>query len=212
MAAEYVLVTKSRFEEIKNMEKKMSSDVKESGGQDIKIDNDNLNDKSTLEPPISKKPSIEPDQPPPSDEKSDLSQEKKPDSSKNSDKSLRMQEDIDQLVTKYPHLGTLFNIFSQNPETIKWNSNGSIVIDGEKTIFGSDIIDLMQDTVTNKIRPLGKMAFFRAMAKLNVPSKLIAHAKNKEILAKLKKPPSIAGKRGKKKRPSASSKIGWITW
>ncbi len=29
MAAEYVLVTKSRFEEIKNMEKKMSSEVKD---------------------------------------------------------------------------------------------------------------------------------------------------------------------------------------
>ncbi len=46
------------------------------------------------------------------------------------------------------------------------------------------------------------MAFFSAMAKLDVSPKLIAHAENKKLLAKLKKPPSKQIKK----------KAGSVTW
>ncbi len=198
MAGEFVLVTKSRFEQMKNLEKKLQTQPEET--------TESMGDnpaKTTLEPSSFPKEPIEPPSNKPTGDKSDT-----PPSVKES-KEPNIQEEIEQLVSKHPHLGTLFNIFSQHPETLKWNENGTIVIDGEKNIFGSDIIDLVEHTVTNKSQPIGKMAFYRAMAKLKVPSKLITHPKSKQVLVMMKKPPSKPIKRLGKSTPA---KTGWITW
>ncbi len=211
MAAEFVLVTKSRFEQMKHMEKNM---------EETKPKKE--------EPESQKAEEVRPDPPSPAEELKNVNDNTHDSNLEIKDKNVndnthnstsekkdekntsQIQDEVEQLVTKYPHMGALFNMFSQNPETLKWNNNGSIVIDGDKTIYGSDIINLMKDTLNNKMHPVGKMAFYRAMAKLNVPSKLIVNAKNKQILAKLKKPPKLM--RGDRKKTGPTSKTGWITW
>ncbi len=211
MAGEFVLVTKSRFEQMKNLEKKESDiETKKANDQmqnlENKVENESERQMETETKKVDElqKETVQSDKTesptPPNDKKS-------PPPSPDVGKS-KVGEEMEQLVTRYPHLGSLFNILGQHPETLSWNENGSIIVDGEKTIYGSDIIDLVQDTINNKLNPIGKMAFYRAMAKLKVPTKLISHAKNKKILIMLKKPPSTQ----KQKNKSTSKRVGWITW
>jgi hypothetical protein len=73
--------------------------------------------------------------------------------------------------------------------TISWNDMGEIIFHGE-VIPGSNITDMIIDTVTNRkrseISPMFKSVFLKALAEVNMPSKWIKNKEYNQLLQSYK--------------------------
>ena len=116
----------------------------------------------------------------------------------------------------------LLKLIEGHSNVMTWNhSTGEIVFRGQ-TVAHSNIVELLKDTLTAELHPIGKMEFFRALDMMNVKLATIKHPKNKALLAIVKDDKRIRQTQSKTKvkrlKPvqsettASSSSSSWLHW
>lgn len=89
--------------------------------------------------------------------------------------------------TDLNYITQLIEACKNNQDILYWDLNSGEIFYMENRIEGSNISELLQDSLTDNLNPVAKMHFYGALAKLNIPVKCIKHQKNKELLKALLK-------------------------
>lgn len=115
---------------------------------------------------------------------------KKEEEPKKDEKDI-IQESIIQSVPKTSKVEAklVLDYLKLKSNTISWNDMGEIIFHGE-VIPGSNITDMIIDTVTNRkrseISPMFKSVFLKALAEVNMPSKWIKNKEYNQLLQSYK--------------------------
>ena len=70
----------------------------------------------------------------------------------------------------------------KNPTTLNWDKETGEIVYELNAISGSNILDLLEDSLTGNINPIGKKEFYSGMSLLNVDGKYIKNFENKHFL------------------------------
>ena len=73
-----------------------------------------------------------------------------------------------------------------NTDVLTWNKKTGEIVFLQKLVRDSNVIELLQDTLTANLHPVGKMEFYRGLDMLKVKISSIKHPKNKCLLTVLK--------------------------
>lgn len=120
--------------------------------------------------------------------------------------------DYTSLVSKFKendqkYIKNIIDACMKNSEIISWNSEGIVKIKDDE-IEGSNIFQLLSDTLTDKKNPVGKLAFYMALSDVGVTSKDLKNRNNKAFFN------AVNGKKVVKKKSSANNnkrKLGEIS-
>ena len=89
------------------------------------------------------------------------------------------------------YIQPIIDEMQRHGDILTWDKQTGEVIFKLENISGSNIIELLKDTLTATLHPTGKMEFCRGLDMINIQPKYLKHSKNKALLNIL---------RGKKKR------------
>ena len=98
-----------------------------------------------------------------------------------------IEEGLLQTVPKASkhHAKVLMDYLKTKEDILKWNDFGEMIFKGQ-VIPGSNITDMIVDTVTNRkrnhINPMFKSVFLKALVESNVPTQWIKNKEHHEIL------------------------------
>ena len=73
-----------------------------------------------------------------------------------------------------------------NRDILTWNRKTGEIVFLQQLVQDSNVIELLKDTLTANLHPIGKMEFHRGLIILKVKLKSIKHPKNKGLLTILK--------------------------
>lgn len=97
------------------------------------------------------------------------------------------------------YIRNILSACEKNPDIINWNSEGLISVRGEE-IQGSDIVELLADTLTDRKNPVGKLIIYQALSDAGVTTKDLKNRNNKAFFN------AVNGKKKLKKSSSSASK------
>ena len=107
----------------------------------------------------------------------------------------------------------IITLMENNRDVLTWNRKTGEIVFLQQVVQDSNIIELLKDTLTGNLHPLGKMEFYRGLIKLKVKLSCIKHPKNKSLLITLKGDWKIVNKKSSgKKIKSVKHRNVWISW
>ena len=113
---------------------------------------------------------------------------------------------------KFKYVQPILALMVENPDVLPWNENTGEIIFKNNTVKDSNVIELLKDTLTDNLHPVGKMEFYRGLVDINVKNRYIKHPKNKALLiAFIDKNRKVSNKR-KVKRLKPNETKEWIVW
>ena len=197
MAAEHVLIPKTKYELLcKNATSTQS---------------DNATNSASIQSNNSTIPSNGPQLkqcPPPMDYCSDDSIPD--DSTDNPDYKYDILQGFNSAEFKY--VQPILALMMENHDIVSWNENTGEIIFKSNTVEGSNVIELLKDTLTDNLHPVGKMEFYRGLVDINVKNRYIKHPKNITLLiAFMDKNRKVSSKRKVKRLKPVETKE-WIVW
>ena len=98
-----------------------------------------------------------------------------------------------------------------NRDILTWSRKTGEIVFLQQVVQDSNIIELLKDTLTGNLHPIGKMEFYRGLVMLKVKLSCIKHPKNKSLLTTLKGDWKIENKKSSGKKLK-SVKHAWISW
>ena len=111
---------------------------------------------------------------------------------------------------KYVH--PIIDKMNENPKVMTWDKNtGELLLLGVAAESGSNIIELLKDSLTGNIHPRGKMEFLRGFDMLALASKYLKNRKYKGLLKTIKSTPHFhthSGEIKKKKKSKEQEREG----
>lgn len=115
----------------------------------------------------------------------------------------------------------ILKLMETHANKMTWDHNtGEIVLQG-KAVPNSNVVELLKDTLTAELHPIGKMEFFRGLDMINVNLSNIKHPKNKSLLTAIKGERSVKVKESKtkvnrlkpvKRLKPVQTNSTWLTW
>lgn len=81
-------------------------------------------------------------------------------------------------VNDQKYIRNILSACEKNPDIISWNSEGVIKVRGEE-IQGSDIVELLFDTLSDRKNPVGKLIIYQALSDAGVTTKDLKNRNNK---------------------------------
>ena len=87
-----------------------------------------------------------------------------------------------------------------NRDILKWNRKTGEIVFLQQLVWDSNVIELLKDTLTAILHPIGKMEFYRGLIMLKVKLSCIKHPKNKGLLTILKGDRKIINKKSSGKK------------
>ena len=103
----------------------------------------------------------------------------------------------------------IITLMENNTDVLTWNRKTGEIVFLQQLVQDSNIIELLKDTLTANLHPVGKMEFYRGLDMLKVKLSYVKHPKNKGLLTILKGDWKIVNKKSKK---SVKHKNAWISW
>ena len=99
------------------------------------------------------------------------------------DEKIKFDRVIESLPTRYKKIGLRLLNFIWN-KGARWNDKGEIIIENSQPLIGSNIVDLLRDSVhTFKFVPNKARDFYAYCARLHVPQSLVANTSRREWLS-----------------------------
>ncbi len=128
-------------------------------------------------------------------------------------------------ITLKKKANTLLGMIKRSKGVLDFNSEGEIIVD-DHVISGSHISDLIYDVLLGKsnLQPKGTEQFLKALARMNVPERLIRNKTRRAALRRMKhvtppkKNPKLSYLSKKKRVPSkpkpktTPKKVGHLNW
>ena len=74
----------------------------------------------------------------------------------------------------------IITLMENNRDILTWNRKTGEIVFFQQVVQDSNIIELLKDTLTGNLHPLGKMEFYRGLDMLKVKLSCIKHPKNKK--------------------------------
>lgn len=99
------------------------------------------------------------------------------------------------------YIRNIISACEKHPDILDWNSDGVIKVKGTE-LQGSDIFELLSDTLTDRKNPVGKLLIYQALAQAGITSKDIKNRNNKAFFN------AVNGKKPAKKSSSAATNEG----
>lgn len=122
----------------------------------------------------------------------------------------------------------IVKLMESHPDTLSWSLTTGEIIFKKKAVPNSNVVELLKDTLTGNLHPVGKMEFYRGLDIMEVRIADIKHPKNKGLLAvvkgdnrsrTLKSPPRNKVKRLKAVQSAKSTTVTpnttnttWLSW
>ena len=120
-------------------------------------------------------------------------------------------ESFDSTEIKY--VQPIIALMENNTDVLTWNRKTGEIVFLQQLVQDSNIIELLKDTLTANLHPVGKMDFYRGLVMLKVKLYCIKHPKNKGLLTTLKGDLKIVNKKSSgKKLKSVKHRNAWISW
>ena len=116
-----------------------------------------------------------------------------------------------------PHVQPILKLMEANPKILTWDTDSGEIVFQTKTIPNSNVVELLKDTITGNLHPVGKMEFFRALDMLHVKLATLKHPKSKALLAVVKGDRDVRLKQIKKapkrlKPVQVKNNTTWLSW
>ena len=73
-------------------------------------------------------------------------------------------------------------LLENNTDVLTWNRKTGEILFLQQLVQDSNVIELLKDTLTANLHPVGKMEFYRGLDMLKVKLSCIKHQKNKGLL------------------------------
>lgn len=87
----------------------------------------------------------------------------------------KLEQVIESLPTRYKKIGERLLNFIWN-KGARWNDKGEVIMENEQPLTGSNIIDLLRDSIHNfKFVPNKAREFYDYCARLHLPQSLVAN-------------------------------------
>ena len=93
-------------------------------------------------------------------------------------------ESFNSSEVKCVHL--ILSLMEQNVDILTWNKKTGEIVFHNQNVRDINIIELLKDTLTANLHPVGKMEFYRGLDLLKVKLTCIKHPKNKALLTIMK--------------------------
>ena len=108
--------------------------------------------------------------PPPMDYCSDDDHIPDDDSTDNPDYNI---DDILQGLNsaEFKYVQPILALMVENLDILSWNENMGEIIFKNNTVKDSNVIELLKDTLTDNLHPVGKMEFYRGLVDINVKNR-----------------------------------------
>ena len=107
----------------------------------------------------------------------------------------------------------IITLMENNRDILTWNRKTGEIVFLQQLVQDSNVIELLKDTLTANLHPIGKMEFYRGLIMLKVKLSCIKHPKNKGLLTILKGDQKIINKKSSgKKLKSVKHRNVWISW
>ena len=190
MAAEFVLIPKHKYEQLE----------KDATPKD-----------GNLSTPLLSPPSDDPTDN--NDNQSDLWHEGPVDSNTDYDND---DYDVSNVLesfnsTELKYVQPIITLMESNTDVLTWKRKTGEIVFLQQLVQDSNVIELLKDTLTANLHPVGKMEFYRGLDMLKLKLSCIKHPKNKGLLTILKGDQKIVNKKSKKLK-SVKHKNAWISW
>ena len=115
--------------------------------------------------------------------------------------------------TELKYVQPIIKSMKNNTDVLTWNRKTGEIVFLQQLVQDSNVIELLKDTLTANLHPVGKMEFYRGLDMLNVKLSFIKHPKNKHLLTTLKGDRKIINKKSSGKRlKSLKDRNAWISW
>ena len=115
--------------------------------------------------------------------------------------------------TELKYVQPIITSMKNNTDVLTWNRKTGEIVFLQQLVRDSNVIELLKDTLTANLHPVGKMEFYRGLDMLNVKLSFIKHPKNKRLLTMLKGDRKIINKKSSGKRlKSLKYRNAWISW
>ena len=192
MAAEFILIPKHKYEQLE----------KDATPKD-----------GNLSTPVSSLPSLHTTDH--NDNHPDLSHEGPDDSNTDDDNDDYDAPDILESFnsTELKYVQPIITLMENNTDVLTWNRKTGEIVFLQQLVQDSNVIELLKDTLTANLHPVGKMEFYRGLDMLKVKLSCIKHPKNKGLLTILKGDRKIINKKSSgKKLKSVKHRNAWISW
>lgn len=127
---------------------------------------------------------------------------------------------VQQIPTSYrPRANQILEHILKFPQVISWNDQQELIFQ-EQTVPGSNIVDLVYDTLRSRgkgFKPTGWKEYFSGLARSNIPEYLISNTERRTMVQELKTKKtrvdvSVESSSPKKKRTKQSKKQTSIPW
>ena len=107
----------------------------------------------------------------------------------------------------------IITLMESNRDALTWNRKTGEIVFLQQLVQDSNVIELLKDTLTASLHPVGKMEFYRGLVMLKVKLSCIKHPKNKGLLTTFKGNwETINKKSSGKKFKSVKHRNVWISW
>ena len=111
--------------------------------------------------------------------------------------------------TELKYVQLIITLMKINTDVLTWSRKTAEIVFLQKLVQDSNVIELLTETLTANLHPVGKMEFYRGLDMLKVKLSCIKHPKYKGLLTILKGDQKIVNKKSKK---SVNHKNVWISW
>ena len=88
--------------------------------------------------------------------------------------------------TELKYVQPIITLMENNTDVLTWNRKTGEIVFLQQLVRDSNVIELLKDTLTANLHPVGKMEFYRGLDMLKVKLSCIKHPKNRSLLTILK--------------------------